>query len=191
MELFRIHSDDFEPAAFNPTDPDSPVAYGGGRFDTIAGAPAFLYAGRSVEAAVAEGLLRDVPFDDAGYLILPRKKLQGRMLSRVSLRWPVDVVCLHGSGLHAVGQDTWLVRCDPCDYPVTRLWAQALREWVPRAAGFEWRARHDDDVFAYVFYEDRTGGAIEPCWSASIDQGEGFERVVSALVHYSVVLDRP
>ena len=185
--LWRVHSAEFAVDAFNTTDPDSDCAGGGGRFDSPGGVPPYLYAAATEDAAIAEVLLRDVPLSDHGYRELPRTELAGRVLSTVEMTRPIKVVALHGKGLHAVGQsDNWLASCGPAEYPGTRAWAQALMAWSPGAAGLVWRARHFDDEFAYVLYENRATGALRVVNSLAADTGEGLARVRAALRRLAV-----
>ena len=100
----------------------------------------------------------------------------------------IEVVELHGQGLHAVGQgDNWLVSCGPAEYPATRAWARAVMEWAPNAAGLVWRARHFDDEFAYVFYEDRSADSLRVADSLDADSGEGLALLRAVLRNLGVV----
>ncbi len=177
--LYRVHSAKFAACGFNP----SPAVSGaGGRFDTAEGTPAYLYAARSRRTAIAESLLRAVPFDARGVRAVPLAALRSRCLSELVATADITLVSLHGPGLARVGQDTWLVRSDSAEYPRTREWAAAIMRWAPSASGLEWRPRHDDDGLAVCLYEDRVlGGALEVVRTLMLEVGEGRAVVRSAL----------
>ena len=184
--LWRIHETRFEPAGFNPTDPDSPEAGGGGRFDSPGGRPPFLYAASSVEASVAEALLRDLPFPPDGQRELPRFAVAGRSVSQLAVVREIEVVALHGEGLAQVGQDGWLVACAGSSYASTRGWGARVREWRPDAAGLEWRSRHCDDEMSYVLYEDVASEALRRIRTERLDTPEGLALIRPALRRLNV-----
>lgn len=182
--LFRVHSQRFEPAAFNPAPP--PAGFGGGRFSSPGGVPACLYAASTARTAVAESLLRRLPFDNAGMRALSAVALQGRCLSELVLTTDLKVVVLHGDGLSRVGQDTWLVHSGAHGYPSTRAWGAAIRGWMPSVAGLEWRPRNDDDGLAFCLYEDRARGALSAVRSLAAWEGEGRAIVHASLLAFNV-----
>ncbi len=168
---------------------------GGGRFDCTDGTWAYLYAGADTVAAVAETILRDRPHPAQPYLV-PAAKLRDRDISAIELAEDLVVVKLHGTGLAAIGQkDNWLTSCGPNDYLKTRKWADQIRTWAPTACGLEWRARHDNDRFAYIFFQDRcTAGAIKQVVGKSypIDaHGRGFLYVQRACAKHNATASPP
>lgn len=184
--LYRVHSARFDPLAFNPTDPDSLEAGGGGRFDSPGGRPAFLYAARAYPTAIAEALLRDVPFDDKGMRQLPRAALDARCLSELTVTAELPLIALHGEGLSRLGQDTWLVDCGADEYPRTRAWGSGILGWFPNVPGLEWRPRHDDDGLAVCLYEDRLTGSLEVVRVLDLWRDEGLSRAAEALRRFGV-----
>jgi hypothetical protein len=154
--LSRIHRTAFDSCSFNPTVPLDP--WQGGRFDCDHAHPyGSLYAGSDDGVAIAETLLRDADLDERD-LFLPRARLDGRALGWIATTRPLVLVKLHGTGLGRVKQNSgWLVMTDESEYAFTRAWGYAIRDWVPAAAGFVWRAKRDNDGFAYVFFDDRCG----------------------------------
>ena len=182
--LFRVHSAHFAPDAFNPTDPGA--APGGGRFDSVGGQPAYLYAALTPRAAIAEALLRSVPFDARGVRQLPRVALLGRRLSEIRTTAPLRVVQLHGEGLARLGQDVWLVHCDAAEYESTRAWGAAILRWNPSAAGLAWHPRHDDDGMAVCLYEGRTAGGLEVVRTLDLASGEGLAVARSTLIAFGI-----
>lgn len=184
--LFRVHSARFGPTEFNPTDPNSLEAGGGGRFDSPGGEPPFLYAARSPETAVVESLLRDLPFDARGGRELSAAALAARCVSELRATRGLSLVALHGAGLAEVGQNTWLVHSDASEYPQTRIWGRAIMAWNPRASGLEWRPRHDDDGLAVCLYEDRAGDRLEAVRTLPLWEGEGLALVRATLLAFGV-----
>jgi RES domain len=151
--LERIHSNEFDAAEFNPTVPGPGT---GGRFDSIDGDYAYLYAGEDIDTAVEETLLRDVPQQAGQPRQLPRAQLEGRTISHLTTAGEIPLTDLRERGdLGAVGQDEWLVHCDSIDYQWTREWARAIRQWDEDAAGFVWKSRRSLSTDAYVFFADR------------------------------------
>jgi hypothetical protein len=195
--LWRLHSGEYAPTAFNPTVRPPPGTGGlvvGGRFDATPGDPfAYLYAGGDTVAAVAETLLRDRPASPRPYRI-PRARLRNLELSRLRVGGPPSLVKLHGNGLPAVGQsDNWLTSCGAAEYPRTRRWAAAIRSWAPGASGLVWRPRHDDDRLAYVFFEDRCPpGTLTVEETLAVDRpGRGLSLVRQAAMKHNAVLAAP
>lgn len=188
--LWRVHSSSRGALQLNPTVP-APDA--GGRFDTDDGSYSYLYLGDSVHAAVAETFVRALPLDGAPRIFRARK-LVGRAISQVEVVDTVPVALLHGSRLNHVGQDTWLTKCDPVDYPLTRAWARCVLEGTPAAQGIAYRCRNDEDRFAYLLV---VRGAPVPCdfpglketgARLELDSDDGRELLNAVLPAYNAVL---
>ena len=192
--LARVHSSAFGGAEFNPI--PSSVLWEGGRFDATSEDPyGFLYAGESDSIAVAEAILRDVPLHDRGARIIPRAAVKRRLLSRIRTTDGLRLVKLHGPGLSAVGH-AHLTSAESRDYPFTRAWGSAIRQWVPDAQGFQWRSRRNDDGFSYVFFGDRCrGDAFEVvphpllAIDARLDQEPGLTHLRTLLNDYGCTID--
>jgi hypothetical protein len=179
--VWRVHSDCFEPAQFNPT---IPTPFSGGRFDSTDGSYAYLYAGSDTIAPVAETLLRDRP--PSGAFLVPRERVQGKLLSRLRLIRELLVVVLHGAGLSAIRQTAELTSSGAGDYASCRAWARALRVDAPLACGFEWRPRHDNDRLAYVFFGDCCSSSdFVSERSYALTQGAGVGLLKRALARHS------
>jgi hypothetical protein len=164
--LERIYSATYRAEEFNPTIPEPGQ---GGRFDAIDGDYAYLYAGANVSTAVEEVLLRDVPQRVGLPRELPRAQLEDRNVCTLITAWDIPLIALRERGdLGAVGQDDWLVHCESVDYPCTREWARAIREWDEEAAGFVWKSRQGIGSDAYVFFADR----LEP--ESLLPHGKGL-----------------
>ncbi len=194
--LWRIHNECFEPTEFNPTIRRTP-ADGGGRFDSDDGSYSYLYAASDSVAAVAETLLRN-PHPPAPYHI-PYARIEGRRLSQISPTQDLQMVVLHGAGLSIAGLDSRITSCGPglglANYAVTRKWASAIRSWDETVVGLVWRPRHENDRFAYVFFEDRCRkGVIQPVPDRSYpldERGKGYWLANSAAMKHGAVISLP
>lgn len=197
--LTRIHDARFPALSFNPTLADA--HWGGGRFDATGEDPyGYLYAGGDDLCAVAESLLRDLPLDASGSQLLPRRSLTGRKISWLAPTRGLALVSLRsGRDLAAVGQDSWLTKCESREYGFTRRWAHQLRGWAPWAQGLVWRSRREEESLAYVFFEDRcpAGSFVEihePTFPAPdgnrLDREPGLSYVRKLLAEYNVTVFR-
>lgn len=189
--LWRVHSSGRHPAAMNAT--ARPTADRGGRFDSTDGSYGYLYLGVDEQAAIAETLCRDLPFGGEPRIV-PRVLLHGRVLSALSVEPAVWVVRLHGAGLAQVGQDTWLTKCGPEHYLLTRRWAAAVRTWVGAADGFAYRCRHDEDRLAVVLFSE-PGVVTHPSLAATddrleLDSPSGRVLVRAVLARHNAALAR-
>jgi hypothetical protein len=197
--LFRIHQ--VARAAHDFNSRPSHRYYGGGRFDaTDDDRYPFMYAGESVDVALTETLLRDLPPDDAGVLQLPRPAITGRRISAIASSVPLPLVSLcDAAALSAVSQDTWLVSCDQQFYAQSRHWAHWIRSKAPDAAGYAWTSHRHLGQRAFVLFGDRIpAGAITtvadprlPCGpEAEFDTPRGRRMLLRYLSPYRVALSR-
>jgi hypothetical protein len=195
--LTRIHSAQFAVTEFNPTVARSDLQ--GGRFDASPNDEyPFLYAAEDDATAVSEALLRDLPIDERGARLLPRVALAGRRIGWLRPTADLALVNLRsGEDLGAIGQDTWLIAAPAADYPMTRRWAEAIRQWAPWAMGLTWRSHREPDGFAYVFFGDRCpedcfeearDSLPVPAGDQSLDVGSGRLYVEDLLARYRVAL---
>ena len=83
-------------------------------------------------------------------------------MSRLTVARDLKVLSLHGPALTQVAAPLALTKCGADDYEITRAWAMALRRWVPRAQGFAYRPRHDEDGLTWVVFEEALVAAAEP-----------------------------
>ncbi len=157
--VFRIHTAGREPAALNHTARPSRIS--GGRFDSDDGSYGDIYVGDSPATAIAETLCRDLPLSGAARLV-PWTRIAGRALTRLTVVRDVKVLSLHGPALTQVSAPLALTKSGAQSYETTRAWANALRRWVPRAEGFAYRPRHDEDGLTWVLFVDTLEVADEP-----------------------------
>ena len=159
-----------------------------------------MYAGSTVDVAVAETLLRDLSPDDTGIRQLPLPKVAGRRISAIEVTADLELVSLRsGTDLGAVAQDTWLTMCDPRDYAQSRHWAHWIRSHAKSAAGYVWLSRREPGAAAYVLFGDRfSPSVISPTVhpdvpvgdEADFDTARGRRALRNRLTRYNVGLSR-
>lgn len=154
--LWRVHRRKFAPDSFNRT-PIDPDKRGGGRFDcTSERFYPYLYAAPDESTALAETLLRDLPFDDRGRRLLPRARIAGRRLSAVELTGDVKLLRLVDStDLAGICADESLLHAEPLKYDLTRRWACWLHERQSWAQGLEWQSKRDLTRRCVMLFGDR------------------------------------
>ncbi|MDN5757519.1 MAG: RES family NAD+ phosphorylase [Tomitella sp.] len=187
-DVWRVHGA-YPACAVNPT--PHPTVPGGGRFDSLTGDYTYTYLGDSPETAVAETLCRDLPVTGRPRLV-PRSRIVGRRLTRLTVTTPVLVIALHGPHLAAVGQDAWLTTSAPSDYVLTRRWAAALLAAAPGTSGLVYRCRHDDDRFAWMLTASHTAkthpALAETGEHFALDSPVGIALVDTILARYNAAL---
>lgn len=153
--LYRVHERRYAAREFNATlvDPH----FGGARFDSTPNdVYSYYYAAPQPQTALAETLLRELPFVDAEVYTLPRAAVQGYQLSKVELARDVKLLSLLSTpALRAVEQDYWLVHAEAPEYPFTRRWGHWIRAQAPWAQGFVWTSKRDLPNEAIVLFADR------------------------------------
>lgn len=149
--VWRIHGAVRGAADLNPT--PRPRVRAGRRFDSIDGSYAYLHVGDSPAAAVAETICRNLAVNQSPRLI-PRAKIEGRVLSELRTIRAVRVADLTGSGAARINAGAWLSKCDPSGYLHTRLWAAAILAANPDLDGLQYRPRHDENTLAWVLTDD-------------------------------------
>ncbi|MFD5920367.1 RES family NAD+ phosphorylase [Kitasatospora sp. NPDC058201] len=169
-ELWRCHRTGRPGAGFNPVPADS--HFGGSRFDgTVADPYSFLYAAPEPATALAEVLLRAMPFDaDTGMRLVPYRAVAQRSLTALHTTADLCLVeLITEEDLAAVCQDSWLLETEGPGYAQTRRWATELRSRVPEAQGLVWQSRRHRPRQALVLFGDR-------CGEESLKGGSGVTR---------------
>ncbi|MFI6768128.1 sigma-70 family RNA polymerase sigma factor [Streptomyces sp. NPDC050355] len=155
--LYRVHRKRISSTAFNPRPADTFI---GGRFDGTPEDPyPYLYAARTPEAAVAETLLRALPFNRDGLRLVPSAAVVDRQLTQVRTADPLLLIDLTtAESLAAAGATSELVFSD--DFVRARTWSSLLRQHNPWAQGLLWpsRSRHPDHLV--VLFGDRCAPEI-------------------------------
>lgn len=192
--LWRVHLRDYKSTSFNPRASD--LNFGGGRFDGTKEDPyASYYAGLEAGTALAETLLRDLPFNERGYRNVPRKLILGRCASVVETTEELTLVDLcSGAALADLAQDTWLVQADTRDYHATRRWASWIRGQAPTAHGMIWPSKREGGRPAVVLFGDRCpDGCLQDDSSAGrdLDDLEGAVWINRLLAPYRARVAKP
>jgi hypothetical protein len=156
--LWRVQSSRHEPRSFNSRPADR--LWGGGRFDcTAEDWHPYLYAGLTAETALAETLLRNVPFSpgDGRKRTLQAALVAGKRLHALELARGLDLISLQSTpDLAAIRQeDGWLIEAEARDYAFTRDWARWLRRVAPGAQGLIWNSRRNLGQPALALWGDR------------------------------------
>ncbi|WP_205315837.1 RES family NAD+ phosphorylase [Nonomuraea lactucae] len=192
--LWRVHFQQYNATAFNPWPADD--NFGGGRFDGTDRDPyPYFYAGLEAGTALAETLLRSIPYDEKGDRKIPRSSVRGRRTSVVETTQELTLVDLcSAEALAAVAQDTWLIQADPSDYHATRRWASWIRQQAPAAHGLIWPSRRLYARPALVLFEDRCpDGCLvaDPAAGRDLDDLEGALWVNRFLAPYRASVSKP
>ena len=156
-KLIRIHTTQDPATTFHTLNQPSSEITVGGRFDpSDEDNFGFLYAASDDETAAAEVLMRGLHVVPSTRRFIPLKTLDNNSISCVETRVDLPLVTLRtDADLKVIGQDRWLTTSPASDYPLTREWASAIREWEPEAAGLTWRSRRNPPGDCYMFFSDR------------------------------------
>lgn len=192
--LWRVHHQCRKSAEFNDMPADR--HFGGGRFDATDDDPyPYLYAALTATTALAETLIRSLPFGHGQKRILPRKAVAGRRLCPLEITTGLALISLvTHADLAAVRQDEWLVQADPRDYAFTRRWAHWLHGQAPWAHGLIWSSRRDLGERSVILFGDRCPvGALGPVPSGcqDLDDIAGAAILNTMLAPYRVQIRPP
>ena len=154
--IHRVHSCQYGGVQFNPG------VQGNARFSpikNIEGKPIpTLYGGSSFACAAMESVFHDVPFA-AGYKTFDKNKLDGQVQSRFDAPAGLLLADLGSKALRKLGvQRNALIDTEKDQYPVTRLWAEAIHAQCPEVQGLCWTSRQDDSARSLVLFGDRIDG---------------------------------
>jgi len=155
--IWRVHRDAYDSCSFNSR--PSHQYFNGARFDgTKDDSYAFLYAGCSPPAALAETLVRNISASDDGLFHILRRNLDQRMLSPlVTCRDSQLIDLRQEQGIREVMQDSWLVTAPETEYAQTRHWGHWIRRNCPAVEGFVWRSKRHINEDSVVLFGDRCG----------------------------------
>ncbi len=110
-----------------------------------------LYLGTDEHVAFVETFGRDLD-----YRLVTRGELETRGLAQVTLRRPLKVVDLTGSGLAALGADARL--CSG-SHVLAQVWSAAFWSHPDQPDGVRWRSRFDPERFCVAIF-DRAADAV-------------------------------
>ena len=116
-----------------------------------------IYAAQSLEGALMESVLHNVPFPSSGYQHDFKQDREGSYhASEVSTTATLTLVDLTTPGLQAMGLRTSdLFESNKRDYPRTQRWAEWFRGQCATAQGLYWISRRYNEAAVMVLYEDR------------------------------------
>ncbi|MFE9632009.1 RES family NAD+ phosphorylase [Streptomyces sp. NPDC006463] len=163
-ELWRVHQSKYRPVQFNPRLAD--IHLKGGRFEgTVLDPYRSLYVADSALTAVAESLLRSVPFLPTGKRKIPYAFVHGRTLSVLRTTRELTLVSLiEEKDLAAVHQTADLLD-DERSYPMARRWTSEIRAQAPEAMGLVWQSRRNRPKHSMVLFHDR----FEDCHCGALE----------------------
>ncbi|GII61459.1 hypothetical protein Skr01_15440 [Sphaerisporangium krabiense] len=188
--LWRVHSRHRPAEAFKPYRRE----YALGRFDGGDDDPyGTLYLASDEVTAVAEVLMRGLPYGRTGHRFVPYDAVRGRRLSAVRVTAELRLIDLvRGAALGAVCQDDWLIYCAESEFDKTRRWASWLRAQDGLAAGMMWTTRRNLVNRSVVLFADR-GAALEPASlpAVDLDSGPGLDWLNEHLRQFRTSVNRP
>lgn len=192
--LWRVHDREHSATSVRPwpADPN----FGGGRFDGTERDPyPAYYAGLEAGTALAETLLRGLPFNDKGYRTIRRAHILGARASVIETTADLSLVDLcSGEALAAVAQDSWLIHADHTEYHATRRWAAWIRDQVPAAQGLLWPSKREGGRPALVLFLDRCPKdclVVDTSSGQDLDDLEGAVWLNHQLAPYRARVRRP
>jgi len=166
--LWRVYPEPFGPAQYNPSSASN------ARFSPFEHAGAVvpnLYAASTVQAALMETVLRNVPTPSAGYIqtLIPKTEL--RRVAQLRTISSLQLADLSGLGLRRLGLSrAEVIDCDKAGYPLTKKLAAWVYAHRPDAQGLWWTSRQDDSAQALVLFEPRVPADA----LAVVTSGESF-----------------
>jgi hypothetical protein len=151
--LHRVHLAEFAGDQFNPG------KTGNARFSPIktprGKSIPTVYGGSTFECAAMETVFHDVPFVP-GFKSSDKAKLKDQVHTRLTFRTDLVLVDLRSKALRKLGiQRKHLIDSEKDQYPVARLWAEAIHTQHPHVQGLCWTSRQDDAAQAVVLFGDR------------------------------------
>lgn len=122
-----------------------------------------LYAAETLDAALMETVLHDVPYPSEGYLHDLERDLRGPLhASQIAVVERLTVVDLTKLGLQRMGiRPSQMFETDADDYPRTRRWAEYLHQACEPAQGLLGMSARQPEARALMLFGDRAGGAVE------------------------------
>jgi len=178
MSLYHVHRPRHAATSFNPH-ADAVDSWRFSPFPDNDGHPVPSWYGALAPAgALCETVFRDVvmsrhPSIDRATV------LADRVISRVTLDAPVQLVKLFGNGLIRLLLKTSFTTSEPRSYPKSRRIAQALYEQFPETQGFIWHSRINNEEVSLVLYERRMPGSFATTRETHpLDKGKGLIMVM-------------
>lgn len=116
-----------------------------------------LYAAQTLEAALMETALHDVPYPSEGHIHDLQRDLQSDLhASQIELRTPLQLVDLSKLGLQRMGlRVSQLFETDADDYARTQAWARWLHTALPDAQGLYWLCTRQPECAGLMLFGER------------------------------------
>ena len=117
---------------------------------------ASLYAGSTLEAAVYETILHDIPVTGVEPRTVPQTQVDGRIHSVLSLQREIRLASLRAPDLRKWGvARSMLIAGQPTAYAQTASWAKAIHDRFVSIEGLVWTSNQCDPDDAVLFFGDR------------------------------------
>ncbi len=180
---------------------------GGNRFDPLADpwrTTEVLYAGTSLEVAIAETILRwHGQIADGDPIVLSNAQLRERRVARIDPLVALDLIEASGLGLATLEQAVTEVvksaptsaaldpppladdifQCGVEDYALTQRWGAWMRTQAPKADGITWVSRQFNRASCVVLFADRCKNVLlQSGASVPLLDGGDNERVLDELL---------
>jgi hypothetical protein len=170
LQVWRVYTRSFGAAGFNAT------GRGNARFSPLKDLDGqvvpTLYAGTTLEVALMETVLHDLPSPSAGFILTLDPRIESRRVAHLRTTTPLRLADFTSLGLRRLG----LQRADVIDssksgYAVTRQLAEWLYRSRPDLQGIWWTSRQDDRAQALLLFATR----VPPSPLAPIVVDERFD----------------
>lgn len=165
--LHRVHAPQFPGNAFNPCQ-GGPTRFAPVH-DALGVCVPTLYAAQSIEAAIYETILHDVPLGAARKSV-PRHAVESRRHSTLVVRRVLRLASLRAPDLMKWGlTPATLIGATPTQYRHTARWAKALHDQFAEVDGLVWTSNLCDPDAALMFFGNRV--APSDLMVASVREG--------------------
>ncbi|WP_298234585.1 RES family NAD+ phosphorylase [uncultured Azohydromonas sp.] len=184
LEVWRVYSRSFGAAGFNAT------GRGNARFSPLKGPDGevvpTLYAGTTLEVALMETVLHDLPSPSAGFILTLDPRIEPRRVARLRTATPLRLADFTSLGLRRLGlQRSEVIDSHKSGYALTRQLAGWLYRSRPDLQGIWWTSRQDDRAQALLLFATR----LPPAPLATLAADERFDEGAH-MVALTGLLDR-
>lgn len=120
-----------------------------------------LYAAQTLEGALMETALHDLPYPSESHIHDLQRDLQSDLhASKIAIAEPLHLVDLGKLGLQRMGlRVSQMFETDACDYARTQAWARWLHGTLPEAQGLHWMCARQPECAGILLFGDRVPAA--------------------------------